>query len=55
MKHLKAITCARPATAQLQIWLDILSLITATLTVIVQISQIFGIDLNKNDDDGQGG
>lgn len=51
MKHVKPVSCHRPATAQLQIWLDILSLITATLQVVVTISQIFGIDLNKNDEE----
>jgi hypothetical protein len=51
MKHIRRISVGRPATAQVQIWLDVLSLITATLTVIVQITTIFGIDLNKNDDE----
>jgi hypothetical protein len=51
MKHLKSISSARPATAQVQVWLDILSLITATLSVIVQVTNIFGIDLNKGDDE----
>jgi hypothetical protein len=52
MKHLRNVSCARPASAQVQAWLDILTLITATLNLLVLVANIFGFELNKGEGNG---
>jgi hypothetical protein len=51
MKHIRAITANKPAAAdaQLNIFLQIVSAISAVIGVVSQIDTLFGLNLSKDD------